>query len=191
MYERVDIEIRGICPLVIHNGQLADPLNEWSKRIKKITAKKKKTDEDYREVARLEFLGSFYVNDKKEPCIPGENIEAMLIRAARRLKLGEAAATIVCDGNIPIIYDGPRSPEKLWEIDAFRFTKCARIGAKRIMRTRPIIRDWILKFLAGFNTGHLNLSELGQILEVAAEMGCGDWRPKYGRFEIVSPKVFK
>ena len=37
-YEPLAFHIRGLTPTILHNGQLADPLNKWSKALKEITA---------------------------------------------------------------------------------------------------------------------------------------------------------
>jgi len=42
----------------MHNGQLADPMNRFTKAIKEITGKRKKSDSDHMEISHLEFLGS-------------------------------------------------------------------------------------------------------------------------------------
>lgn len=48
--------------MLMHNGQLADPSNEWARAIKEISGKRAKTAADYEEMARLEWLGSLYLN---------------------------------------------------------------------------------------------------------------------------------
>ena len=68
------------CDRLMHNGQLSDPLNEWTKAKKKITDKKKKTDADHEEVSRLEWMGGLYLFNGA-PCIPREAIKATLLRA--------------------------------------------------------------------------------------------------------------
>ena len=50
------ITIRGIAPLLMHNGQLANPLNPLAKEMKKVTSVRTKTDEHHLELQRLEFL---------------------------------------------------------------------------------------------------------------------------------------
>ena len=52
----VQIRFQGVSPLLCHNGQTADPRNAYSKAIKAISGKRKKTDSDYDEMARLEWL---------------------------------------------------------------------------------------------------------------------------------------
>ena len=50
-------KIRSLSPLIMHNGQLADPFNHFSKAKKEITGKRAKTDADMMEIARLDWFG--------------------------------------------------------------------------------------------------------------------------------------
>jgi hypothetical protein len=51
--------------------------------MKRVSGKRAKTDADFEELARLEFLGGLYLHNG-EPCLPGEVIEAALVEAAAR-----------------------------------------------------------------------------------------------------------
>ena len=42
-------------------------MNKFAKAMKAITSKRKKTDEDYIELARLEFFGGLYADDQGRP----------------------------------------------------------------------------------------------------------------------------
>src|SRR5688572_8352761 len=128
MYKPLEFHIVGVAPLLMHNGQLADPLNKWAKAMKKITAKRKKTDEDYEELSRLEFEGGLYLDDDLAPCIPGINLEGCLVDGAKKSKLGEQfkAAVMIVD-NWPLLYSGPRAVEELWAHGGFRDTRRAGI----------------------------------------------------------------
>lgn len=55
MLEELKIKIVGISPLLMHNGQTSDPLNRFSKQLKAVSSKRKKSDEDYEEMARIEW----------------------------------------------------------------------------------------------------------------------------------------
>ena len=41
-----------IVPMISHNSQLANPLNRYSKAMKALTGKRKKTDQDIEDIAR-------------------------------------------------------------------------------------------------------------------------------------------
>ena len=57
------VTIRGIRPLLMHNGQLADPLNDYAKELSRLAHKKQKSDEDHVAVGQAEFQGSLYHDD--------------------------------------------------------------------------------------------------------------------------------
>jgi hypothetical protein len=167
----------------MHNGQLADPLNYFTKEMKKVSGKRAKTEADFEQMARIEFLGGLYLADG-EPCIPGELIEAAFTEAARKRKRGQQAkAGILADGMFPLMYDGPRKPEELWQNEAFRLTTGVKVQRNRIMRTRPLFREWVADIHIDYQPSILNKSEVMDVAALmGAEVGLGDWRPKFGRF---------
>lgn len=187
MYEKIKVEVRGVVPVLLHNGQLADPLNEFSRALKAVSGKKDKTDADHEEMSRLEWFGSLYTDEGKI-ILPGENIEAAIIKAAQKLRLGDKAKTgVICDDTPVMIYDGPKDPEKLWKDRAFRDRRAVVIKKNRVMRTRPIFHDWKLSFTVSFLPSVINKDKLIEILRICGQLvGFGDFRPRFGRFEVVS-----
>lgn len=185
--QTLKFRIKGVSALLSHNGQLANPLNEFSKKIKQISSKRSKTEADFEEMARLEWHGGLYLMDGK-PCIPGEVLEATLISAARKNKRGkQAQAGILCPGNYPITYDGPTDLDTMWADPRFRLTVGARVQKSRIMRTRPIFREWSAEIEVMYDPAMLNKSEVESIVRIAGEdIGLMDWRPKFGRFVVMT-----
>jgi hypothetical protein len=180
--------ITGVAPWIPHNGLLADPLYEFSKRIKKVTALRKKTEADLEEMARLEFLGGLYLKDG-EPCIPGEMIEAALAGkggAARKNKSGaQAAAGLFVPNPAKLEYDGPKDPNELWKDYRFRFRVPAKVGMAKVMRTRPIFEQWSAVVEVHYNPDLVDRDRvIDWIVQAGAEVGIGDWRPRYGRFTV-------
>jgi hypothetical protein len=186
MYQTIDFSIRGMAPLLVHNGQLADPLNPIAIRMREISGKRKKTDTDHIELGRLEFLGGLYLDDGK-PCIPGINIEAMLTDAGRKLRMGDAIkAGVISDGNWPIIFDGPKDPDKMWEAGKFHDRRGVKLNGKvTVIRTRPIFNSWALKFSVSFLPDVINKKQVVDLVSLAGQrVGLGDFVPRYGRFEM-------
>ncbi len=183
-YTTIRFRITGVSPLLMHNGQLADPLNPIAREMRKITSKRKKTDADYEELARLEFLGGLYLSGG-EPCLPGEMMEAAFAEAARKNRMGhQAKAGLIADGSYRLDYDGPKRPEDLWKNAAFRLVKAVRVQRNKVIRTRPIFREW--SAIVGFDylPSMFNESDVKDIVaRLGAEVGIGDWRPKFGRFQ--------
>lgn len=182
-YQRLQFKLTGASPLVMHNGQLANPLNSFAKAMKRVSSKRAKTDADHEELARLEFLGGLYVGEDG-PCIPGELVEAALIVAAKKSKRGpQAKVGLLSDGNHRLDYDGPRDTDALWADERFRLVAGVRVGQARVMRTRPIFRDWSATIFVDFLPGQLNRAEVAEMVRTAGEVvGFGDWRPRFGRF---------
>src|SRR5574337_118902 len=114
MFKTVAVHIQGKAPLFMHNGQLADPLNEHAKLLKELTGKKTKSDSDHAAIAMAEWRGSLYVNEAGHPCIPGDNIDKAIYDAAKTIKLGKVIkSSVMCEGTWPLIYDGPKDINKL------------------------------------------------------------------------------
>jgi hypothetical protein len=169
----------------MHNGQLANPLNQFARDIRSLSGKRRKTEADFEELARLEWLGALYLSHG-EPCLPGEVVEACLVRGAISKRRGkQAKAGILCLGAFPLEYDGPRDPLELWKQEEFRLTAGVKVGNVRVIRTRPIFREWAAEIEVRYNPALLNADEVGQFLVAAGELeGLGDWRPRFGRFEV-------
>ncbi len=186
-YKTIDFHIRGVAPLLMHNGQLANPMNKLTKAMKAITSKKKKTDDDYIELAHLEFFGGLYVDEQGRPVLPGEVIEGTLVSGAKKTKKGkDAKSAIIVDGNFPLIYDGPKTPEALWEDDRFRYVAGVVVNQKRVMRTRPMFKNWECKFTVHYLEEVFDAQEVIDFVDTAGRMaGLGDCRPRFGRFEVV------
>jgi hypothetical protein len=179
-------KIQGVCPLLCHNGHLADPMNQFSKAIKVISGKRKKTDADFEEMARLEWYGGLYIKDGK-PAITGPMIKAMLVGAARKSKLGKQfTAGLFITGLFQLGYDGPGDIDALWADDRFRLGALVKVGTSRVMRTRPKFDNWSLSFTVLRDDTQVSEEDLNSALVLAGQIiGLGDWRPEHGRFTIV------
>jgi hypothetical protein len=186
MLKSVAVRIEGTRELLMHNGQLADPLSPSAKALKEVTSKKSKTDSDHEEVARIEFLGSLYQGDKKQIVVPQDNIEAMLEAAARKFKKGkDAVVGMTVDSDADLIYDGPKDPNKLWLDKRFVSRKGVVVQRSRVMRTRPRFKQWALEFVINFDDEIFNVEQVEQITRVAGSLiGLCDWRGKRGLFVV-------
>jgi hypothetical protein len=182
---KVRIEIRGTAPLITHNIRLANPLDPIAKAMKVISGKRKKTEDDLLQLARLEFEGGLYLDPDVGPFLPGENVEKCIVEGARVTKQGKQVerGLFVSDNVIPLIYKGPRTAEELWVDENFRNMAAVRVGQARVMRMRPMFRTWALDVDAEIDPGLLAVESLQQIVDDSGAMvGLGDHRPRYGRF---------
>lgn len=180
----------GIRPLIVHNGQLADPLNKYSRLLKDVTSKRKKTDADHEEMARIEFEGGLYWDDKEGPVMPQDCIEATICAGAKKSRIGKdvQAAVFVKDDVVPIRYDGPRTVEGLWK-DRARFVmrKAVKVTTSKVMRTRPMFpTGWKITFTVDFDDSIINEAAIKKaMIDAGALVGLCDWRPRFGRFIVL------
>jgi len=185
----IQITILGESPLLLHNGQTADPRNTYAKAMKAVSSKRKKTDADYDELARLEWLAGLY-RFRDELVVPDYVLEAAFINGAKKSKRGPQAkcglffaehAVLGFAGKPSAINDQTLS--QLFDSGECTHTVGVKVGMAKVMRTRPMFRNWSLKATAQFDPDVLNLRDIEEIAADAGKLvGLGDWRPKHGRF---------
>lgn len=202
--------MRSLSPLLVKNGNGANPLDPLVKELKKWTSKRKKTDSDYEVISQLEWLGSFYTSEPGTfdikngklviqgfgvPVIPGENIEGMLVKGAKKRKNGEAfKAGIIVEQDtvieIPSDGNGKSKTKTIAEMlgdPNHVYIHRAVVQGKTVMRTRPIFNRWQLKPTISYLPSEINRAEVEETLELCGRIiGLGDWRPRFGRFEVVT-----
>lgn len=188
--------IRGIRPLLMHNGRLRDPLDPHTKALASAVKKAKtsKAEDDVLDCYRAEFIGSLYFDPTHGPCIPSDNLQSMLTEGARKRKLGKQVEALVQvtepDGGATgykLEYKGSRDPDQMYAHADHRFTKSCKIGQSSVMRTRPRFPEWKLTFGIEVTEGGPTKEQIQEALEDAGLLiGLGDWTPRYGRFELVS-----
>ena len=188
MYETISFHWKGVSPLICHNGDLANPANTFSVQTKKFTSKRKKTESDYEEIARLGWFGALYLNEDKKPIIPGEVIEGFFNSAAKKNRLGQKAKSgIICESNPEIIYKGSSNIDKLFKDKNFVNQSMVKVQTSKVLRTRPIFKNWELKFKLHFMSNVIDREDIIDIAKIGGSIvGIGDWRPKHGRFEIIN-----
>lgn len=188
MLEKIERTLVGVAPLLMHNVQLADPLNPVAQELKRLTKKRNKTEEDIFAIRKVEWLGGLYRDVDGTIGIPSDNILALVIHGARKRKLGKDAAAGVFDAQpfYPLQYKGPRDPERLYESAGFvDYRGAVPRGQGRVMRARPRFSDWKLPIQLAVNTDVIDVESVLLALETAGDVvGLGDWRPRFGRFTL-------
>lgn len=184
--ETMKLKLTGASPLIMHNGRFVDPSYWASKELKAISSKRGKTEADLAEMAKIEFLGSLYLNADKEVILPDTVIEATLIEGARKSKRGkQAQAGMFVQGHAVLEYGEQLAPAALWEKEQYRLYVGVRIGQAKVMRMRPIFKDWSAVIVVNFDDALLSEKEIPQFAEAAGhQVGLCDWRPKHGRFTV-------
>ena len=185
----VQIKLQGVSPLLCHNGQTADPRNTYAKAMKAVSGKRKKTDADYDELARLEWLAGLYRIDG-DLVIPDYVIESAMIKGAMKSKRGPQAkcglfftehSSLEFDGKPAAITDDTLS--EMFASGQFTHTIGVKVGMAKVMRTRPVFRNWSITITAQYDPDVLNMRDVEEIaIDAGKLVGIGDWRPKHGRF---------
>lgn len=179
------LTLTGEQPLLMHNGRLSDPLDPVSKALARLTSKRKKTEDDHIAIAEQEFLGALYLDDVVGPYVPGIMVGAALWRGAKLNKLGEAVKrgmAIKTEVN-PLHYPGPRDPAELWRNGSFSHRASVKVGTQRVMRTRPIFREWKIEVDGVAEESQLDIDAIRQIAtNTGSFIGIGTWRERFGRF---------
>lgn len=117
MFQSRELTIKGTSPLIMHNGRLADPLDPFSKEMKRLSGKRKKTDEDMAVMAVMEWCGGLYHSEGDIeiadgmvkwgngiiPIVPAALIEACIAEGAKKSKLGkQAKAGVIVNDDVPL-----------------------------------------------------------------------------------------
>jgi hypothetical protein len=186
----VTLTIEGSGPMLMHSDRTANPLNAHTKALKAVTGKRKKTDDDHYEIAKLEFIASAYYNGHWH--IPAANFEAMLLNSAKHFKLGTTIkqALLVPDDGTFEFPDSKLKPEDLFHLDEYLDQRTVKVQQSKTVRTRPIFNAWKSTFTCWLDTDKMDVEQLIQIIENAGKyVGLGDYRPRYGRFNITKKTI--
>jgi hypothetical protein len=178
----------------MHNVALSDPNNKFARAIAELTSKSDKTREDHQEIARLEFVGSLYLG-AKGPMIPAPNMKKCLVQAAKVRKEGKTIerGLLPTAMEIPLMYDGPRTPEEMWSYKDgfFQYLSPVSVGRAKVQRMRPRFVSWALVSEWELLTDVIDFAKLQRIAKEAGLIeGLGDGRTLgFGRFEAVAKKA--
>ena len=171
-----EVKIKGTSPLLQHRF----PVEESD-----VKSKRRSGSIDYTKEAEK----SLYKSKDGMIFEPSSHIEGSMIKAATSFQIpGKGkktfkdmfrAAVFVEPMEIPI---EPQS----YEIDI----QPVVVNRARVRRHRPRFDEWNLNFkIISLEEEQLDGATIQRILEHAGKFcGLGDWRPKYGRFEVVQFK---
>lgn len=209
MFTHYAVKLDSLVPLLTHNGQMADPENEHAIALK-VQTKKKGGLRNPELIRKIEWMAGLYLGKDLRPIIPGPNIEAAMRDVAFKLGYDKTEVIIgfTVQDEVPIIYDGPKDVEKLFAHGGFIDSRVVAVQRARIVRTRPIFKEWSLSFTlqvsdtfkgpaakkADGKSGGKAESEpdvyaskpVGLVLleEAGRLNGIGDFTPRYGRFKV-------
>lgn len=201
MYKTVAVKIIGRSTLMNHNVQLANPLNPIVKMIKSYSGKRKKTDEDLEVLSQLEWVGGLYTSEPFEDiqvsngivtpvgggaCIlPAVGIEAAIISAAKKFKLGTTFKSAILIDEDPII-DFPGKSKPIAELirnPKYTDVRAVTVNRAKIMRTRPVFPDWSVSFDLQYLPDQISKQQIKDVLDVGGRVvGMFEYRPRFGSY---------
>lgn len=187
----ITITLTGICPMLQHNGRLANPLDPHTRALKALTAKRTKTDDDLMAIMLTEARGGCWETDDGLIGLPSAAVWRSIYDASKAFKLGEQIkrSLLFADADFvdPLEVDGQVHEADIWLKDNDHIDyRPAKVMGRKVMRARPLIP-------AGWKSTHtfqllddvLDSRDLVPVLERAGRLvGVGDWRPTFGRFEV-------
>lgn len=183
--QTIQLKLTGTRGLLMNSDKMADPLNPLTKAHKLLTGKRKKTDDDYEEIAKSEFIGSMYI-DEAGPYIPGINVEAALVAGGKLSKLGTQLkrSVEVMDECCYLLYDGPNEIEAMWDAGMYD-SRSVKIGQAKLIRYRPFFKEWSLICEIMYDETSIDREQIiNCMMDAGKYCGLGDYRPKFGRFNI-------
>ncbi len=169
--DKVTVKIKGTAPLLM-NKYVMDKNDEKQ-------AKRRDEQIDPEEAA----VKALYKNSKG--CYaPSAWLDACLRETAKEFKgRGRTSLKATVLATVFVVPDEiPLNKDTYDEIDQ----RMGSINRIHIFKSRPKFNSWELEFVINYNEKRINKSMLKNILEEAGKTkGVGDYRPKFGRFEIV------
>ena len=187
--QSIKLKLTGIgAGLLMHSDAGLDPLHPIQREIKKITSRgtKNRTEDDIAELQRLEFVMGLYYSDEIGPYLPAAVIEAGIRDGAKARKLGKETtrSILISTDRVPLEYEGPRDLKGLWRAK-FYDTRSVKVGQSRVLRTRPHFAEWSATFDLMYDAEHIDRDvALWCVQNAGARIGLGDYRPRFGRFEV-------
>lgn len=184
--KKISLKIEGTQPLMLNNPQTVNPFNEYTKALKPLTSKRKKTDDDYVQIYRLQFEASLYVKNGVY-IIPGEHFWKSVCTAAKEQKMGKKfeQSFFIAEDSVLDFPEKKLSVDELYEEKSHVDIRDAGIKDNRIPACRAIFSEWKTTVECYFDDTQIDYNDVLRFFEIAGlRYGIGTYRQKYGRFSI-------
>jgi len=170
--EQVKVKIKGTAALLMQRYVIEDVNNTKAKRKDE---KHDPTEDANKYLYKDSKIGCYVPSSWIESCIRDVSKE-FKGRGKGSLKSAVLSSVFVNEEKIPL------NKDTYDEIDL----RPVVIQRNRIVKARPKFNNWELSFTINFNPDRLKKEVLKQMLEEAGlSVGIGDYRPKFGRFELI------
>lgn len=192
----IAFKLKGLGPLVMNNGEKADPDSEFVAAMAEArAANDKKSKEGRDRIARIDWQGGLYMDDKLGPVIPEANLIKCVVQGAAPQKKGKEfdAYLSVSKPFVRLDYPGPRDLDGMWNAnmkDRRLVSGNGKPGGPKVIRVRPLFKDWSLSF-SMFADEDVSTESLIQAWQYAGKrIGlCERSKFRWGRFEVIESKV--
>lgn len=204
--------ITGVSPLLQSNPRHHHPSDPINKLQRPVMGKRMKTEDDHVALARFGFLtsahwskenlkdgveidsnGNVLFDGFSDPYIPADMLKAAIGESSKALqnRMGSAFDRgVQIHDDMPLIYDGPKDCNGMWDAGLYRNDGGSRNGGKLVWITRVCIpTGWQLRFNLFCDSTQVELSVLEDMIQAAGKyIGMGSWRPanggRFGRFTL-------
>ena len=179
----IEVEIRGITPLLIHRFAEQD---EQAKATRRVEVETRDPLTEATKAAYIAPDGTYYFSAFAIPNAMGSAGANHKMRGSRKtLRFVVPSAVRVTSDTITI--QNGEGPATRFEVDARPVTIPATKG--RVMRYRPRFDCWGAKFTLALNDQMLSVEDAHRLLSEAGEsIGIGDFRPEkrgpFGTFRV-------
>ena len=194
--QTLKLKFIGDTDMITHNSQGADPLNPYTKALKIITGKRKKTDQDHMDLGRIEWESGLYLHDGVV-VMPAINLDRCLWDGAKKVKNGVKykSGVFPADDYSVLSYAGKQiktnghteipdpALDKFYKDNSIRMIVV--VNRNRIVRVRPIFHDWSFKATLLYDELVIDRTELIACATDAGRLiGMCEMRPRHGRFHV-------
>lgn len=176
---RVDLELVGDSPLIVHAWSAKAKREMLEKQMKKARASKAAKDPEQ------DYLDAFYRTTDGRPAFPVIAFKAAAVSAGGRfsdgLKMTELRGAFHIEGELVPIDGEPNMREDM-----------VRVGMGTAdIRYRPEFKSWRVTLPIRYNADAISLDQLVNIFNLAGfGVGVGEWRPEkdgqYGMFHVAT-----
>ena len=204
------LTITGISAMIVHNGGNISPLNPLNKLKSEYTGKRKKTDDDHMNIARIEWFQSLYLNkpfglspknniyyitndEGLFPVLPIKCVRACIKSGAKFSKNGKNTDRAINYSKVEFYkpsIDGKKlsfpSINKMSDMDEYVDESVQSVNRAKVMRYRGKFEQWAATIHGCIAEEIMNPEALEQAVRAAGDYeGINDSRSLgYGRFEL-------
>lgn len=187
--ETIPFRLTGRTMLLMKSSAGVNPLNDLVKARGNLTSKraKQRTDDDIWEIYRLDFELALYYDEELGPYIPGVNVEAAILDAAKIERKGTAckAGVSVVTDKMPLQYRGPRKIRELWEKKFADIRPTKLKASSSLMTCRPCFpTGWKIDGIVGYNPAIVDRANVERWIKQVGDIGLCDYRKRYGKSRV-------